>query len=299
MITIEGSSVNSLWRNAVGAVIDGGHVVKPRGQTTYELLNTQLTLTIPAHNVLTYYARRLSYEFSVAEWLWMLQGRRDVRTIAYYNKAIAKFSDDGETFFGAYGPWLDRDFPYIIETLQRDRDSRQAVASIWRPNPPESRDVPCTVSIQYLIRHDRLYAHTYMRSNDLFLGFPYDLFNFTQFQRQLAAVLGVEVGTYTHTVGSLHIYGRDLERITAILADGRFMPVVSPSFLPTIHPMECPDLLSKLFVDLVDGTMNRPLSEAINELWSPWDVYASVIAYRSHKMSEMVLPPYRTLFEAR
>ena len=48
-----------------------------------------------------------------------------------------------------------------------------------------------------------------MRSNDLWSGFPYDIFQFTCIQILLAMKLGVELGTYTHIADSLHMYERD------------------------------------------------------------------------------------------
>lgn len=52
-----------------------------------------------------------------------------------------------------------------------------------------------------------------MRSNDIFLGFPYDTFNFTMWQEYVACKLNVEIGTYTHIANSLHFYEKDREKI--------------------------------------------------------------------------------------
>ena len=50
-----------------------------------------------------------------------------------------------------------------------------------------------------------------MRSNDLWLGFPFDVFQFANMQVLMAMELGVELGTYTHIAGSLHLYERDFK----------------------------------------------------------------------------------------
>ena len=54
---------------------------------------------------------------------------------------------------------------------------------------------------------------TYMRSNDLWMGFPYDVFQFTNMQVLMSMELGVELGTYTHISGSLHLYKRNLVKV--------------------------------------------------------------------------------------
>lgn len=53
---------------------------------------------------------------------------------------------------------------------------------------------------------------TYMRSNDLWFGFPYDVFQFTCMQILMSMELELELGTYTHIAGSLHLYERDYRK---------------------------------------------------------------------------------------
>lgn len=68
---------------------------------------------------------------------------------------------------------------------------------------------------------------TYMRSNDLWMGFPNDVFQFTAIQVYLAMRLGYQLGSYTHIAGSLHLYERDakkamenIDKATDTLIDG-------------------------------------------------------------------------------
>jgi thymidylate synthase len=52
-----------------------------------------------------------------------------------------------------------------------------------------------------------------MRSNDAYVGLPYDIFLFTSLQELMASELDIEIGTYYHSVNSLHIYHRDIHQI--------------------------------------------------------------------------------------
>src|SRR5690606_12261131 len=127
---------------------------------------------------------------------------------------------------GAYGPpWVDQ-IPYVIEAFKRDPFTRQAVVSIWRPRPAASRDIPCTLSLQYLLRptvaaygreQSRLTLHCVaaMRSSDAWLGVPYDVATFSVLAAFLAIRLravGVDVrgiGELTLLAGSQHLYQQD------------------------------------------------------------------------------------------
>ena len=75
-----------------------------------------------------------------------------------------------------------------------------------------TKDLNCTVCLQLFIRDCKLYMTTYMRSNDLWMGFPYDVFQFTCLQILMAMKLHVGIGTYTHVAGSLHLYERDWQK---------------------------------------------------------------------------------------
>ena len=70
--------------------------------------------------------------------------------------------------------------------------------------------------MQFILRNGKLDLIVTMRSNDIWLGLPYDLFNFTCMQIQMAMELGVEVGVYYHNAGSLHMYKRDVEKFTEV-----------------------------------------------------------------------------------
>lgn len=56
------------------------------------------------------------------------------------------------------------------------------------------------------IRKGKLEWTQVMRSNDLVLGLPYNLVQFTSMQEILASWLNVDVGSYNHISDSLHIY---------------------------------------------------------------------------------------------
>src|SRR5260370_41880706 len=91
-----------------------------------------------------------------------------------------------------------------------------------------------------------------MRSNDAWLGLPYDVFTFTRIQAYVAAAVGVEPGRYTHTVGSLHLYERDWERAEdAACASIHDDPRTGLSFASPPLPAPCPaSALAKAFAAL-------------------------------------------------
>lgn len=177
-----------IWLLALNDILANGDTVAPRGKMTREI--PQRTITVDMRRpVLRVPDRSLSYKFMAAEAFWILSGDDRVETIAPYNSRITDFSDDGERFFGAYGPKIVAQLPYIVDKLLADEDSRQAGLTIWRECPPQTKDVPCTVAIFFNIRRGKLNCHVFMRSSDVWLGVPYDVFNFSMLSHLVCGLL--------------------------------------------------------------------------------------------------------------
>lgn len=184
------------------------------GMVIGEVINAISVIEDPTKNVLLSPIRKLSIRYAVGEFLWYLSGSNKLKEISKYTKNWERFSDDGENLNSCYGWCIKHKFgfdqyEYVKELLKKDRNTRQAVIHIKEPNNKPSKDVNCTICLQFFIRENKLYLTTYMRSCDLWYGFPYDVFNFCNLQVLLSMELGVELGTYTHICGSLHLYERD------------------------------------------------------------------------------------------
>ena len=200
-------------------------VCKPRGLKITEKLNNSWIIDMD-DPIITTPERKLSYSFMFGEAAWMLEGKNDVESVSKYVDGVKRFSDDGVTFFGAYGPKIITQTSYVIDTLSKDRDSRQAVLNIWRENPRSSKDIPCTLSLQFFLREasDDLWLHTVatMRSNDAWLGTPYDTFNFSAISFYIAChlnKLGIncKLGSLNIQAGSRHIYETDFKKLEIVL----------------------------------------------------------------------------------
>lgn len=244
-------TANEAWLDTVREVNMYGHEVAPRGMPCKELLAHKSTLTMQ-YPIVSIPARKLGYRFQAAESAWILSGDNRVETIAPYSKAISRFSDDGVRFFGAYGPRVIDQIAGVARAIATDPDTRQAVLTIWRSNPPATKDVPCTVAIQWLVRDGKLHCIDTMRSSDTWLGWPYDVFNFSMLTGYLALYLrrvyGVSysLGSLSLVAGSQHIYKTNEAEISAVLQSTE-APVSYAPFDPLTWYTEPQELIDHLW----------------------------------------------------
>lgn len=209
-----------MWAGAVNWIRSTGSKLDSRVGPTREVLAWQGTITDPRRNVLLSKTRHMSPSYACGEMLWYLSGDRTADRVLIQAPSYKRFLNDGIAN-GAYGERWERfgQLSAVIALLRKSPNTRQAVLSSWFPEDicdardGTKLDIPCTLNLQFLIRDERLHCITSMRSNDVWLGMPYDVFCFTTLQRIIATELGITMGHYTHRVGSLHIYDRDLEKI--------------------------------------------------------------------------------------
>lgn len=202
--------------------------------STVELTGVMLKIRDPRARLSRTERRGLLFS-CLGELFWYLAGSDKLRFIKYYLSRYADESDDGKIIHGAYGPRLfnarGTDQVRNVLDLLRDRStSRRAVIQLFDAadlaNP--HKDIPCTCTLQLILRDQRLHMLTSMRSNDAFKGLPHDVFAFTMLQEIMARSLGVELGTYKHAVGSLHLYEDDRQKAEEFVAEGWQSTVLMP-----------------------------------------------------------------------
>ena len=216
MATFEALHGADVYGDVVRNVIYHGVPREPRGRKTRDGGFTVIELEVP-YFAFPYGLRPgLSMKIAVAEAVQLIGGfsHSDLLT-----KATPKFADflesDGH-FHGSYGSRVRYQVASVVRKLREDPATRQGVVTLWDPvldNLSDKKDYPCTVMLHFEItRRDMLAMTTVMRSNDVWLGLPYDLFQFTQLQCTVARALGLEPGRYRHVTMSMHIYDEDIAK---------------------------------------------------------------------------------------
>jgi len=239
-LVLTAESASELFVQAGHAVLTQGQPVAPRGMPTIELLGVSLTLTDPRRRLVDVPpVRVINPAFAAAEATWILSGS-DSPWIFQFNERLAEYADDGR-LMGAYGPRLRRwhgridQLAQVRHLLAADPATRRAVIQLFDPeaDAPGHKDVPCTLGYRFYLRDGLLHMHTTMRSQDLWLGFCYDIFTATILQELLAGWVGARPGSYVLSVDSLHLYARDVPKARQLSAAAPGVPM-----LPLVTPWE-------------------------------------------------------------
>jgi thymidylate synthase len=202
------------------------NVTSSRGNSG-ELIGVMLHLTNPLARISRTETKGKAFS-ALGELLWYLSKKKDLDFISYYIPQYKDESEDDRTVYGGYGPRIFnlRDeidqMKNILDLLTQRQSSRKAVIQIFDGNDlvEDHPELPCTGTLQFLVRNNQLHMFTSMRSNDAFLGLPHDVFAFTMLQEIIARSLNVGLGIYTHAVGSLHLYDKHYQKAQQYLNEG-------------------------------------------------------------------------------
>lgn len=189
----------------------------------------------PCERVMFWRERAANPFFHLLESLWMLAGRNDVKFLSSIVSHIATFSDDGETFHGAYGHRWRKHFiipqpelslipvrrdqlAQIAKALHNNPDCRRQVLSVWDGHCDlefESKDLPCNTHVYFARDEDgRLDITVCNRSNDAIWGaLGANAVHFSMLQEFMAGWIGCEVGKYWQMSNNMHLYLNQHEQL--------------------------------------------------------------------------------------
>ena len=222
MIVHEFENTAFSWKELIADCKMFGTSIESRIGKTLELTNFVSTFRDPTYRYINPFGRNFNLPFALADFVDVMAGLNPGYSI-YFNSKMKQFMNNDGRYPGSYAQRMVNSQTYnqfkrVFEELSNNPLSRRGVIVMNNPvfEDYSSNDVACTLSLQYLIRDGKLCSITTMRSEDLFLGYCYDTFQFQLIQECMAACLSFPLGFYSHNIGSLHLYQSDFEKASNI-----------------------------------------------------------------------------------
>lgn len=128
--------------------------------------------------------------------------------------------DDG-TIGPAYGAIVSKptfgyknQLEYVVETLKKDPNSRRVMINLWDiDNLPEMALTPCCYNLLFNILDGKLHMQLNIRSSDVALGLPFNIFQFQVLHKLIAHECKVEPADMIVMISNLHYYDRHEEKL--------------------------------------------------------------------------------------
>lgn len=102
----------------------------------------------------------------------------------------------------------------IINEIKNNPNSRRLVVSAWNPAELKVSSLPpCHYAFQFYVDGDKLSLMYQMRSNDLFLGCPFNIASYALLLHIVAKITGKIPHELIASLGDCHIYKNHIEQV--------------------------------------------------------------------------------------
>jgi len=175
----------------------------------------------------------------IYELLWLLRGDTNIKFLKDNGVTIwDEWADENGELGSVYGKqwrrWEATDgrkidqISNLIETIKNNPNSRRMIVSAWNVGEVDKMALPpCHCFFQFYVANGKLSCQLYIRSNDVFLGMPFNIASYALLTMMIAQVCNLEPGELVYTNGDVHIYSNHFEQI-------RLQLTREPRVLPTM-----------------------------------------------------------------
>ena len=155
--------------------------------------------------------------------IWTANADKQGKDLGYYNDEFVKelgpvYGAQWRNFNGSYGTFdhsrgTDQ-IEWLINEIRTNPDSRRLILSAWNPNQLSQMALPpCHYAAQFRVINGKLNCMMTMRSNDAFLGAPFNIASYSLLTHILARETGLEVGELVYSIGDAHIYTNHFDQV--------------------------------------------------------------------------------------
>ncbi len=151
---------------------------------------------------------------------WMYPSMEEISSIMLGKKLSPAYSYSYGSAIFNYDEKINQVDDFVIPLLRRESNSRRAVVSLWNPHKDSNVHktlMPGLLLVDFKVRNNKLHLTSFVRSNDIFFGWPANIYQLYLLQNYVRDKLNLEPGDLTTFSTSAHIFEDQLEHIEKVL----------------------------------------------------------------------------------
>ncbi len=169
--------------------------------------------------------KKIHLKSVIHELLWFLQGSSNIAYLRENGVRIwNEWADENGNLGPVYGvqwrSWPKADGTVVdqiklaVETIKTNPDSRRIIVNAWNVGLIDEMALPpCHAFFQFYVADGNLSCQLYQRSDDIFLGVPFNIASYALLTQMMAHVCGLKPGDFVHTLGDAHIYSNHMDQV--------------------------------------------------------------------------------------
>lgn len=213
---IKGKKTVDVWKDALKYVLANGEDFEDNdGRNCREIINLIVEIENPSESGIDEPVSMIAHQAK-----WIYPSKEELSSIMFkeIEAPIYEYTYGGRIF--AFGNAIDQINDFVLPLLRKDKNSRRAIINLYDPvqdSDISNRNTPGMIYMQFRIKDGCLIVTVMIRSNDLFFGWPANVYQISELQKILSEELKIKQGKIITISNSAHIFTEDLEHIYKIL----------------------------------------------------------------------------------
>lgn len=190
-------------------LIKFGERIPSRNGDTLQLTNKTISADCSDGKIPLITTKKVNYRAAITELIWFLRGEQNVKFLNDHDVHIwDQWADAYGDLGPIYGVQWKKQFNSIIELAKKEPYSRRLLVNSWDVmDLPYMRLPPCHYSFQIVnYPSNKTDLVVSMRSNDTFVGLPFNLINYSILLNYICSLLGTKAGHLHINVAASHLY---------------------------------------------------------------------------------------------
>ncbi len=203
------------WKNILSQIYKKGQDFKDhRNRICREILNVNLEIQNPEKDITKPIDRLNKFQ------IWKYPPLEEIENIILSRHSIPDYKYSyGPRLFN-FNQKIDQVNDFLIPLLKKDLLTRRAVLCVWDPledSNIENKESPGLALIDIKLRNNKLNLTTIIRSNDIFFGWPANIYQLFALQKYIQKRINCKIGKLSTFSTSAHIYEDQFPYIKKIL----------------------------------------------------------------------------------
>ena len=218
MKTIKEAQAMDAWKEALKYTLNNGKDFDDENKRVCrEVMHLTAAITAPAEQTIAKPIERL-HAFPH----WKYPSLEEIKRAMLSNTLAPDYAYGyGQRIFNFQNA-VNQVNDYVVPLLKDTKETRRAMVSIFDPiNDAKliSTDTPGLIAFDFKLREEKLHITAIIRSNDIFFGWPANVYQAFVIQEYVRHQLGVDIGTLTTFSVSSHVFHDQMEFIKEVLKE--------------------------------------------------------------------------------
>lgn len=209
------TSAKELWKKGLNYILNEGIDFKDQNGRICREVNA-LMMRLTDFKDVDYPIESLSH---ISDWIYprlsemksiILEGKLAKSYVYSYGERVFSYSKNA----------INQMDDFVIPLLKKNPSSRKAVITLWNPEKdakPEAVISPGLVVLDFKLRDNKLIVFALVRSNDIFIGWPANLYQLYVLGEYICKKIHCKMGSITTCSTSAHVFEENRSQIQKLV----------------------------------------------------------------------------------